>query len=48
MTMAGRRKTAVNQQSATVVISAKKGSKFMFEVNKDDVRSMLDKISVID
>jgi len=46
--MAGRWKTAVNQQSATVVVSAKKGNKFMFEVTKDDVRSMLDKIAVID
>ena len=48
MTMAGRSKAAINKQSATLVIRAKRGDKFMFEVTKNDVRSMMDKISVID
>jgi hypothetical protein len=46
--MAGRKQSAVNQQSATVVISAKKGEKFMFECGKADVKLMLEKIAVID
>ena len=46
--MATRYTQSVGSQSTTVVLQPKKGDKIVFEASKKDIKSMLDKFSVID
>jgi len=51
LTTASRHVPNVRAQSATVVLQAAKGNardKIMFEVNKQDVSMILDKLSILD